>query len=182
MKRALNLLKLFCTLLVMSVSFKFLERLYMIIHYYIYKGSRSKIFNFHFTENWSEGTYYLSSIMVLILSAYLIYLAIEFRKVFLNFTKEEIFTKENSIRLRKIGKGLIIYAIIIVLSELLLGLSNANLSSNQTSYNSGYAIGHVIGIIINKRLPIVLVALFVQFISFIIIRGNVIKVENDLTI
>ncbi|APG66054.1 hypothetical protein LPB136_12045 [Tenacibaculum todarodis] len=182
MKRVLSSLKLFCTLLVISTSYKFFKELYKIIHYFIYGGNKLKIFSFNFPKNWSEGIYYLLSVVVLILVGYLIYLAIEFRKVFFKFSNEEVFTKENSERLRKIGKGLIIYATIHVIFELVLGFSNVIQLPNETAYGSGYNVGKVLGIVIRERLPLFLVALFVQFISFIVVKGSIIKQENELTI
>lgn len=186
MKSTLNILKVFCTLLVISVGVKLFERFYKIVHYAVYGGSKTKVFKLTIAENWSDEYYYFLSLIALVLMGYVMFLLVEFRKVIFNFSKDSVFTKENSDRLRKVGKGLIIYGIIVLCFTTVLGLiiesgSTLNLSSDP-AYSSGYIFGYTVGASINKVLPIFVVALFVKFISFIVVKGNVLKEENDLTI
>lgn len=186
MKKVLSVLKWFCTLLVISAGIKLFERMYKLIHCVIYGGNKTKVFNLSIPEEWNDGYYYFLSFITLILMGYLIYLIIEFRKVIFNFSKDNVFTKENSNRLRKVGKGLMTYAVVILCFSVVLGLiikGNLALSENPDPvFRFGYTFGYTIGTAISKVLPIFVVALFVQFISFIVIKGNVLQEENDLTI
>ncbi len=190
MKKVLSILKWFCTLLVFSAGISFLEKVYKLIHYVIYEGSKIKVFKFSIPEDWNDWYYYCLSLIGLTLMAYLIYLIIEFRKVIFNFSKENVFTKENCERLRRVGKGLFIYGGVILVFTIVLGLitmSQPDLSSISDlavkyGYSIGYTFGFIIGTAISKVLPIFVVALFVQFISFIVVKGNLLQEENNLTI
>jgi len=186
MKSTLNILKIFCTLLVVSVGLSFFEKLYKVIHYVFYGGRKIKVFKLEIPVSWNDEYYYFLSLVALVLMGYVMFLLVEFRKVIFNFSKNSVFTKENSDRLRKVGKGLIIYGIIILCFTTVLGLiiegDSILSSSSDPAYSSGYIFGYTVGASINKVLPIFVVALFVQFISFIVGKGNVLKEENDLTI
>ncbi|MGG6230036.1 DUF2975 domain-containing protein [Tenacibaculum sp. SDUM215027] len=186
MKSILSILKVFCTLLVVSISVKFFEKLFRIFHYAIYRGSKTKVFKLSIPESWNDGYYYSLLLITLILIGYLLYLVVVFRKVIFNFSKNDVFTKENSNRLRKVGKGLIIYGVIVLCLATILGLvidGGRPLSMNSDPvYSAGYVFGYTIGTSISKVLPIFVVALFVQFISFIVVKGNALQEENNLTI
>ena len=183
MKKVLSVLKWFCTLLVVSAVISFFERIYKLIHYVIYGGGKTRVFKLSISEDWNDGYYYFLFFITLVLMGYLI---IEFRKVIFNFSKENVFTKENCKRLRKIGKGLVIYGIIILSFSVVLGLmieGEPRINADSTfPGRMGYLTGYTIATAINKGLPIFVVALFVQFTSFIMIKGNVLQEENDLTI
>ncbi|WP_272150643.1 DUF2975 domain-containing protein [Tenacibaculum aiptasiae] len=190
MKKVLSVLKLFCTLLVISVGINFFEKTYKVIHYVIFGGVKSKVFKMSFPDNWNDGYYYFLSFIVLGLMGYLMYLLLVFRKVIFNFSKEHVFTKENCNRLRTVGKGLIIYGTVILCFTFILGFilsTDPDLSSISDpavgqGYKVGYKIGRALGISISNVLPIFVVALFVQFISFLVVKGNVLQEENNLTI
>ncbi len=186
MKKVLSVLKWFCTLLVISAGIKLFERMYKIIHCVIYGGNKTKVFNLSIPEEWNDNYYYFLSFIVLVLMSYLIYLIIEFRKVIFNFSKENVFTKENCEKLRKVGRGLVIYGIIILSFSITLGLiieGEPKINADSTfPGRMGYFTGYTIGTTISKGLPIFVVALFVQFISFIVVKGNVLQEENNLTI
>lgn len=186
MKKVLSVLKWFCTLLVISAGISLFERIYKLIYHVVYGGSKTKVFKLSIPEDWNDGYYYFLSFITLVLMGYLIYLLIEFRKVIFNFSKENVFTKENCERLRKVGKGLVIYGIIILSFSVVLGLvieGEPKINADSTfPGRMGYLTGYTIATTISKGLPIFVVALFVQFISFLVVKGNVLQEENDLTI
>jgi hypothetical protein len=189
MKTTLNILKIFCTLLVISVFIDFIKKLSHVFYYFFNGGEKSKLFNIQIPENWDDGVYYFLLSISLALIIYITLLAVDFRQVIFNFSKDKVFTKENSKQLRRIGKGLIIYAIIIISLDVILGTiaidwlnQSLEINSSNSSYSSGYKFGRIIGSAISNRLPMFLVALFVQFISFIVVKGNEIQEENNLTI
>ncbi|MGG6230037.1 DUF2975 domain-containing protein [Tenacibaculum sp. SDUM215027] len=175
MKSILSILKVFCTLLVVSVFVDFIKRLHKIFYYLFNGGERSLVFNMQIPGNWPDGVYNLLSITSLILIIYMVLLMVDFRQVIFNFSKNEVFTEENSNQLRRVGRGGIIYGVIMFLFYVLLGIL-----INKPS--PGYDLGRLIGGAVNKVLSVFVMALFVQFISFIVVKGNVLKEENDLTI
>ncbi|MFT7899240.1 MULTISPECIES: DUF2975 domain-containing protein [Tenacibaculum] len=186
MKSVLSILKVFCTLLVVSVFIDFIKRLHKIFYYLFNGGERSLVFNMQVPDNWPDSVYYFLSITSLALIIYMVLLTVDFRQVIFNFSKDDVFTTENSKRLRRVGKGLIVYGIVVLSFKVVLGLAiDGNLSlstSSDPSYSSGYILGYTVGTSISKMLPIFAMALFIQFISFIVGKGNVLKEENDLTI
>ncbi|WP_299162546.1 DUF2975 domain-containing protein [uncultured Tenacibaculum sp.] len=186
MKKVLSVLKWFCSLLVVSAGINFFERMYKLMHYTIYGGSKAKVFKLSIPEDWNDNYYYSLSFIVLILMGYLIYLIVEFRRVIFNFSKENVFTKENSDRLRKVGRGLMIYAAVVLCFAIVLGLiieREPSINADSTLPGKiGYTFGYIIGTAISKVLPILVVALFVQFISFLVVKGSVLQEENNLTI
>ena len=190
MKKILGVLKWFCTLLVVSAGINFFERIYKLIYYAFYGGSKTEVFKLSIPADWNDGYYYFLSFVGLVLMGCLIYLIIEFRKVIFNFSKENVFTKENCERLRRVGKGLVIYGGVILVFTIVLSLitrSQPDLSSISDpavkyGYSIGYTFGFIIGTAISKVLPVFVVALFVQFISFIVVKGNLLQEENNLTI
>ncbi|QXP72864.1 DUF2975 domain-containing protein [Tenacibaculum sp. AHE15PA] len=187
MKTTLNILKVFCTLLVISAFLDFVKRLHKVLYYFFNNDSeRLLLFNMQIPENWSDTVYNILAVISLGLITYMVLLLVDFRHVIFNFSKAKVFTEENSKKLRAIGKGLIIYGIVIASLDIILGVlisdSSYSLTPGNSPSNSGYEFGHIIGVTISKRLPIFLVALFIQFISFILVKGNELQDENDLTI
>lgn len=186
MKSTLNILKVFCTLLVVSTFIDFIKRLHKVLYYLFNGGERSLVFNVQVPENWTDSTYNFLSITSLGLIIYMVLLAVDFRQVIFNFSKDDVFTRGNSNRLRRVGKGLIVYGIVVLCFTTVLGLiiegGSTLSSSSDPAYSSGYIFGYTVGASINKVLPIFVVALFVKFISFIVVKGNVLKEENNLTI
>ncbi|WP_408045987.1 DUF2975 domain-containing protein [Tenacibaculum crassostreae] len=157
------------------------------IHHIVYGGSRIKVFKLEIPESFHDEYYHLLNFIALALVLYFIYLILEFRKVIFKFSKNSVFTQENSQRLRKVGRGLVIYGSIILCITIILGLaidgSNSGINANSNpAFSIGYIFGYTIGASISKVLPIFVVALFVQFISFLVVKGNVLQEENDLTI
>ncbi|OSY88656.1 hypothetical protein WH52_02965 [Tenacibaculum holothuriorum] len=189
MKKVLSILKLFCTLLVISVGFKFLEKLFEMIHYAVYGGKRPEVFKVVIPEDWNVGVYYFLTIMSLLVIAYLIYLIVVFRKVIFNFSKDKVFTRENSERLNSVGKGLIVYGILFLVFSVFLNMAyvfQLNESINPMGYDlaksKSYNLGAALGRSVRGNLAVFVVALFIQFISFIVVKGNELQEENDLTI
>ena len=187
MKTTLNILKVFCTLLVISAFLEFVKRLHKVLYYFFNSDNeRSLLFNMQIPENWPDTVYNTLAVISLGLITYMVLLLVDFRQVIFNFSKAKVFTEENSKKLRGIGKGLIIYGVIITSLDIILGVliadSSYGLTLDNSPYNLGYEFGHIIRITVNKRLPIFLVALFIQFISFILVKGNELQDENDLTI
>ena len=184
--KKLKIIKLFCVFVLIAFVIKFIKELYQVFYYSFFGGNKMKVFGITFPENWSEEVYFFLVISSLFLLGFLIFLTLEFKKVISNFSKVKVFTKSNSLRLEKIGKHLVIYGIIILLFDLILGFaikqSINGTSSFDPAFNLGYAFGYTFGVIIAKRLPLFLVAFFIQFISVIVVKGNKLQQENDLTI
>jgi len=187
MKTTLSILKVFCTLLVINVFIDFIKKVNHILRYFFNEGGKSKLFDLVIPENWNNGIYYLLLLISLGLTIYVTLLAVDFRQVIFDFSKEKVFTKENSERLRKVGRGLIIYGSVIFFITFILSFSAAQyLDTYKMDYNDSVErindLGYAFGGSIIKVLKIFVVALFVQFISFIVARGNELQEENDLTI
>ena len=189
-KTILSILKLLSTLFVISVIVKSSEKLLNVIHYVIYRGEKPRVFKLKIPESWDDIYYYFLIAIALGLAIYLIYLIVMFRKVIFNFSKDYVFTKENSERLRQVGKGLVIYGLVVlgftmILEVIINDKPILDISSDPSvrrGYAFGYKVGYAIGTSISKVLPIFVIALFVQFTSFIVVKGNVLQEENDLTI
>lgn len=185
MKTTLNVLKVFCTLLVISMFIDFIKSLSNVISGFFNAGKRFEVFNLQIPESWPDAVYHFLSIVALCLIIYVVFLAVDFRQVVFNFSKDKVFTEENSKQLRKIGKGLVVYGVIMLVLNIVLGITLIDFPDvphESSAYNAGAKFGSVIRRTIKNSISIFVVALFVQFISFIVVKGNVLQEENNLTI
>ena len=152
MKSTLTVLKVFSILLIIKIlTTKFLKKLAQLFHYIRYGGEKGKIFKFSIHDTISNDTYYIFSILELVLSAFILYLLYTFFKVLSDFSNNKIFTSTNAKRLRNVGTGLVIFGILIVLTEaslrFTLNIDNHHASNDMsvnTSYNFGYGLGQIL--------------------------------------
>ncbi len=185
MKTTLNILKFFCTLLVISMFVDFIKALHNALYSFFNGGRRYEVFNLQIPESWPDMIYYFLLITSLCLITYIVLLTVDFRQVVFNFSKDKVFTEENSKQLRKIGKGLVVYGVIMLVLNIVLGIiliDFPDVPHESSAYNAGAKFGSVIRRTIKNSISIFVVALFVQFISFIVVKGNVLQQENNLTI
>ncbi|SNR14115.1 DUF2975 domain-containing protein [Tenacibaculum jejuense] len=185
MKTALNLLKIIVLLFIISLSIDSVRKVFHFIQHIVNGGQKIEIFKIQLTDHFNTNLYHFFLATVILLGLYLLYLLFSFKTVISNFINDTIFTPENCDRLKKIGNGLIIYATVLIVLEIFfrgfLGLNEIRFS-NDPAVNLGYNLGYASATIIKQKLPIFLIALFIQFISYVLVKGNVLQQENDLTI
>ena len=185
LKTALNLLKTIILLFIISLSIDAVKKVFHLIQHSIYGGQKIEIFKIQLTDHFNTNLYHFFLATVILLGLYLLYLLFSFKTVISNFINDTIFTPENCKQLKNIGNGLVAYATILIVLEIffrgVLGFNEINFSKDP-AVNLGYNFGFVSTTIIKQKLPIFLVAMFLQFISYVLVKGNKIQQENDLTI
>lgn len=134
-------------------------------------------------------TYYtLMSIILCIILIYLLYLLSILLKVSNDLIANQLFKKDNFPQLQKFSKGLLIFGLLLLISDLALKIPfiEHSIFDKNISYSFGYILGYTISrlfyFFLNSGLPIFIAALLTLFISKYNQKGYILKQENDLTI
>lgn len=179
MKTVLKLLNVLLVIFMAALSFNLFEKLYQIIHFFVYNSEKLAIKGVNFPSSWSNTSIIFYTVIGSCVMLLLIFLVFVFRKVLLSFSKRKFFSTENVFQLKKVGYGLMLYASIVFVLKLSLKIGHYyNDAVELSSYNLGYAIG----IVLAKVISIFIVSLFILLIASVVKEGNIIKSENDLTI
>jgi hypothetical protein len=149
---------------------------------------RDVFFGIKIPENLSQASYVVISILSCLLLIYVLYLLNIFRLIAQELKENQIFNHKNSEQLMRIGKGLFVFGIVLVLLQIVISMSSCfNLPTDGNFAGiSGYIIGYFIAFTFRYLLaigfPIFMAALFVFIIAKLTKEGNVLKQENELTI
>jgi len=186
MKSLAILLKWVCVLFSLRLGYLIFRQVSRIIDSYSNEFFlKELIFNIKIPESIGNHWFAAISIFSCLLLIYLIHKLNILRMITSDISKKEIFTAYNGLQLISIGKGIIIFGIILSIIETSLGvyIYIQDVDSTETlAYKLGYSIGYPIGIVFFKRLHIFIIALFILMIAKLINEGTLLKQENDLTI
>ena len=116
--------------------------------------------------------------------AYIIWILNPFRKLANNLSLNNLFNMDTSKVFDKVGKGFIVYSIVrFIINWIEKGYEGyMKVQSHEHNETLPYVFGRAFGESISDRLPLVIMGLFLLIISGIILKGVVLKEENDLTI
>ncbi|SEP78061.1 Protein of unknown function [Hyunsoonleella jejuensis] len=191
MKKLVLSLKWLNILLSFGVIYFALKQLNGFYHFVVNNQSKREIFlGIKIPDDVNHSFYIIASILSFTLLIYLFYLLNIFRKTTRDLSNNLIFNEENGIQLFKIGKGLLVFGIILLIFKITISIvfyyKPFEDVSKTLTYEFGYALGFTMSnlflFIVSVGFPIFIVSLFLMIISQLIKQGHYLKQENDLTI
>lgn len=114
-----------------------------------------------------------------LLSFYLLWLLLQFGKLFYSAKPSSFFSTKNGKIFEIIGKGMILYTALILPVRILLSSFEKNTEFGDLI---NYSLERNIIEVINAHYPSLIIAVFILIISHLIRDGRLLKKENDLTI
>ncbi|MBT8308154.1 MAG: DUF2975 domain-containing protein [Maribacter sp.] len=177
----------------LTASFIFLVGIQFLLTFgqlavYLSQGSfnSKQIIGIRLPEQFSDAWFIVLVLITSIALAYFIFYLLKLWVIANDFSKREVFSKENAKSLNSIGKGICIFTVTLLGIDFILNLSYFFSLINQEeatslAYTLGKRIGYIMGILA-KWFPLLILAIFMLILSELIAKGSLIKSENDLTI
>ena len=184
MKKYAKYLNFVISLIVIKIIFDIINRILICSN--ILKQKYFDIgLNITVPETTSYSTYCIFSLITTFPLIYLIFQLIAFRKISKKLEQNLIFDSESGTNLNSVANGFFYFILFASITKLFLG-TYINYTNNQSTGRIGELIGIAMGESIFDTilfiLPMLVITLFVKIIALLLMHGEVMKSENDLTI